>query len=99
MHIFKINVLFQDDGEDIGAQAALEESVETALARLHNAEYISSEIMEIANNLNCGRCKICGSWTSDHSKSSAILEFSHGMRIQEDWYCDLCAPADSPCRF
>ena len=49
MHIFKINVLFQTDMEDIDAQCELEESVKTTISNLNNAEYISSEIKNISN--------------------------------------------------
>lgn len=43
---------------------------------------------------NCGKCSVCGAWTTDRDKDGCISELSDGAVFEGQLKCDICLPQD-----
>ena len=47
-------------------------------------------------DLNCGRCVVCGHWTTDGTRPEPLLPLGLGGRVEGRLYCDEHLPSGEP---
>lgn len=99
MHIYKINILFESDGEDLAWQQNAEEALQALLKDRGRAELVSSEVVDLPPAASIGRCATCGAWVSDYAAPFPVRELSSGVKRNGKWLCDLCVPENDPDHF
>ena len=100
MYIVKINIVIEGDGSDLKTQDEIERCFQQSMREItHSPQLVSTEIKELDGNLNYGKCIKCGTWTSDSQRKGYVNEFSDGIQIEGNWFCDLCLPNNHPRHF
>ncbi|MEW9700764.1 hypothetical protein [Paenibacillus sp. SI8] len=62
---------------------------------IKNIKWIETSKLELnPNNMNCGKCYNCETWTTDREKPNPIMELCNGATIDGKLLCDECLPED-----
>jgi len=61
---------------------------ETHIARWNSSSFIVLD----TEKLNCGKCSMCGGWTTDKEKGNSIDRLSNGATVEGELLCDECLP-------
>ena len=93
--------LIKEFGELDNILSKLEESIQHTLNSEDSELGLLSARPVILDeaSMNCGKCHICGAWTSDKEKEGFIPMLNIGTRINGKLFCDLCLPKDHPLAF
>lgn len=97
-YLYKINIVVDEEEEDIQVQNTINKTVRKALFKLPFVEIVSEQVAGLDVSV-CGRCSICGAWTSDKDLEGSVDEFSNGCLIDGNWRCDICLPRSHPKSF
>ena len=100
-YVFSVNLLVEGDVENISIQN-IEDIFEKILASCSlkdDVTILSTQIDDISDNENYGKCINCGDWASDKRYESNISQMSNGAKVDDQWYCDICLPEDHPNHF
>ena len=105
MFIYKINILVNDNEDNAQIQYQIDEFVQKALDDFLNEvpnnylQFLSTQIVDLQQTSNLGRCSQCGEWTSDSRYEGYVEEVSNGSRVDGKWFCDICLPESHPNHF
>lgn len=103
-YIYNVSLVIEDEIEDLDTQYSVDEIVEQSIERIKQAadidvDYVSAQIVDLVNFTNYGKCSICKAWVSDYKKKNSVREFSDGIMIDGEWFCDNCLPHNHPRHF
>ena len=101
-YVFSVNLLVEGDMENTTIQNEIEDIFEKILALSHlkdDVTILSTQIDDISDNENYGKCVKCGVWASDKRYEPNISQMSNGAKVDNQWYCDICLPINHPNHF
>lgn len=62
-------------------------------SKLKNIEWVETSSLELTpNEMNCGKCSNCETWTTDREKPNPIMELCIGATVDGRLFCDECLP-------
>lgn len=98
-YIYKINLIVEGSPDDLVKQARIDDSIETLIRNDDSINVVSTEIVDLSLNLNCGKCRNCQTWVTDKRYDNSVSELSNGAIVNGEWLCDLCLPKQHPNSF
>lgn len=98
-YIYKINLMIEDTPDNLAKQARIDEFVESFIKDDDSVHVVSTEIVDLSETPNCGKCRNCQTWATDKRYQNSVPELSNGAVVDNEWLCDLCLPKDHPNSF
>lgn len=86
-------IFSQEDRADLDKETLEAISSDITLKNGQKLNWISTHIRLLdPDRMNCGRCKICGRWTTDKNMEDPIPSLRDGARVNNRLLCYECLP-------